>query len=166
MRTATLTRLATGDEGTYGELVLDTGFRCYTLELPYRDVDGDGLSDKGRSCIPAGTYTFRWRKDSPKHGECYEMDRDEEAPNRAHVQIHAANLAGDASKGFVAQLEGCIAPGASVMTFRKGHPPAGDKDQKGVSASKSTLKALEEALGREPVEIVVKWAPGVAPGEA
>ena len=73
------------------------------------------------------------------------MEPDEEAPNRDHILIHPANLAGDVDKGFVSQLEGCFAPGADVVTFRKGDKFGThvlEKDQHGVSSSGPTLKEL------------------------
>lgn len=164
MRKAHLTREETGDQGTFGTLWTDKGFECRVLELPWRDEDADGLSDKGESCLPEGVYLFRWRADSPKHGECYEMLPSSLAPNRTNIQVHAANLAGDARLGYVKQLDGCIAPGAAVVTFKSGTRPAGDKDQRGVAASKATLRELEAHLGREPFELTICWAPGVGPG--
>lgn len=174
MRQAILTRMETCDEGTFGRLdVLDerTGavvFSCSTLELPWRG------NRRGVSCVPASDkgYLFKWRTDSPKHGECYEEWDDpdtaqrEDVAGRDNVQIHAANLAGDAEKGYVAQLLGCIAPGLSVVRFRAGHKPAGDKDQRGVSASKSALEQLVAVLRKETFRLVIKWAPNVAPEEA
>src|SRR3990167_9106461 len=103
MRTGTLTRLRTGDDGTFGHLVLDSGFRCVMLELPWRD------NQRGRSCVPAGRYLFAWRTDSPKHGACYEEWDDpstsarEDIANRDNIQIHAANLPGDDSFGYIKQ---------------------------------------------------------------
>src|SRR3990167_7787532 len=120
LRNGIIKRVSTSPHGTFWELMLDRGHTCVTLELPWRG------NAKGKSCIPPGTYLFKWRTDSPKHGACYEMVPDSEAPNRTNVQIHAANLAGDSDQGYVAQLEGCIAPGISVMTFRGGSPPAGN----------------------------------------
>lgn len=143
MRTAVLTRQATGDEGTWGDLVTDSGFKCRTLELPCRD------NEKGKSCIPLGTYTFKWRTDSPKHGECYEMEQDTEAPGRTNIQIHSANFAGDADKGFRCQLLGCIAPGLEIGVL---------EGQKAILSSKAATKALADALNREPFELAVKWA--------
>lgn len=137
-----LRRLSTGDEGTFGELTVGD-FKCYTVELPWRNNAG------GKSCVPPGNYVFYWRKDSPAHGECYEMSaEDAKRIDRTNVQIHSANLAGDEEKGYVTQLLGCIAPGTAVMTFKAGRKPAGTKDQKGVAASKTALAELERRLGK------------------
>mgnify|MGYP001588603422 FL=1 len=151
MRTALLKRTDTGDQGTFGKLTLDSGFSCVSLELPWRN------NAKGRSCVPPGTYIFKWRTDSPAHGECYEMEPDAEAPGRTNVQIHAANLAGDEDKGYVAQLLGCIAPGRAVVVFKAGTRPAGAKDQRGVTASKLALGELEADLKTEPFQLTILW---------
>ena len=147
MRTATLVLPPAGtydDEGTFCRFIADNGWTCAMLALPYRDANKDGLSDNDRSRLPEGAFLFRWGR-SPKWGLCYLMLHDDEAPNRGHILIHPANLAGDVEKGFVSQLEGCFAPGADVVTFRKGDK-VGDhvleKDQHGVSSSGPTLKEL------------------------
>lgn len=154
MRKAVLTRLETSDEGTFGELISDSGFTCRSLELPWRG------NAKGRSCIPAGVYVFRWRTDSPAHGECYQADPDAEAPGRDNIQIHAANWAGDQDKGFKAELLGCIAPGKAVSVME--HAPG--KPQRGVTESRATLEKLVKDLNREPFELAIKWA-GPSPEE-
>lgn len=147
MRQARLDRAESGDEGTFGrlsvlnELTGEPVFSCTTLELPWRD------NATGISCIPPGVYEFRWRTDSPAHGECYEAVN---VPGRTNIQIHSANLAGDEAKGYVKQLDGCIAPGVTVVTFKAGVNPAGYKDQRGVAASKSAVAGLVEALRKEP----------------
>ena len=157
MRQAHLTRDETSDQGTFGTLRTDRGFECRIMELPWRN------NAKGESCIPDMACEFRWRTDSPKHGACYEMVPDAEAPDRTNIQIHAANLAGDAAMGYVKQLDGCLAPGAAVVTFKAGTPPAGAKDQRGVAASKATLRELETHLGHEPFQLKMAWGPGIDP---
>lgn len=154
MKTAILSRIETGPEGTFGDLVVGE-FKCATIELPWKN------NAKNKSCIPAGTYTFRWRIDSVKHGPCYEADPDAEAPDRDNIQIHPANLAGDTDLGYVSQLEGCIAPGLSIVTFRAGMKPAGEKDQRGVSASKTATADLVRELGKDPFVLHIFWAAGV-----
>ena len=150
MKKGTLTRFQTSDQGTFGRLVLESGFACATLELPWRD------NKKDESCIPEGTYLFKKREGSPKHGTVYEMVLDSEAPNREHVQIHAANLGGDVKVGFVKQLEGCIAPGMKVSIFQAGVKPAGEKAQQGVTESVKTLKLLIANLDWEDFELKIE----------
>lgn len=155
MRQAVLQRVESSDEGTFGrlsilnELTGETVFSCATLELPWRD------NAHGVSCIPPGVYEFRWRTDSPAHGECYEAVN---VPGRTNIQIHSANLAGDESKGYAKQLDGCIAPGVTVVNFKAGTKPAADRDQRGVAASKSAVAGLVDALRKEPFILTVKEA--------
>jgi hypothetical protein len=171
VKQALLDRLETGDEGTMGWLRLYADealaspplYECATLELPWRE------NARRVSCVPAGVYLFKLRTDSPKHGKVYEEWDDPETPEREdvldrdNVQIHAANLAGDTAKGYVAQLLGCIAPGLSVVQFRAGAKPAGDKDQRGVSASKTALAQLMAALNDEVFRLTIRWADGIGP---
>jgi len=161
VRKATLTRYESGDEGTFGILTIGDpaapAFKCYTLELPSRE------NAVGKSCIPAGEYLFKWRTDSPKHGECYEewdnplTPEHEDVLGRSNVQIHAANLAGDVEKGYVSQLLGCIAPGMCVAKFPANVPPAGAKAQMGVTGSKDALRKMNAELKGALLMLKVCW---------
>lgn len=149
MRTATLTRPSPGgndDEGTFGNWLSDSGFKCFTIELPWRNNASD------ISCIPPGTYTCHWIN-SPKHGWCFEVMA---VPGRTMCEIHSANMAGDVSKGLVSQLEGCIAPGLSISEFPAGVVPAGDVAQNGVTDSKAALNMLEEDIGTDDFELTIQ----------
>ena len=161
---AVLIRRDTGDQGTFGDFhLLDGRFRCKTVELPWRE------NARGVSCIPAGIYLFKWRTDSPAHGECYEEWDDpetakkEDVPERDCVQIHAANLAGDAAKGYVAQLRGCIAPGLAFAMFPAGTIKGQKTPQKGVTQSGKALEALINETKKELLELEIVWAPGGEP---
>ena len=148
MPKATLYRIRSRDDGTFGVLVTKGGFGCVTVELPWRKNKG------WVSCIPAGEYEFKL-VNSPKHGECYEAVK---VPGgRSHIQIHSANWAGDKAKGFKSQLHGCIAPGREIRKIT---------GQYGVTNSSVTTVALEQALGKKPFELTIKWADGLNPEEA
>lgn len=152
MRQGTLVRIETDDEGTFGLFTLDDGFSCYIAELPYRDLDGNGMSDPEYSCIDAGTYRVEWTtNENPKHGECYEVRK---VKGRTDILIHPGNFVGDRKKGLKCDARGCLLPGRAIMTI------AG---QKGVSSSKDALQALLIALERAPFELTVRWADGVGP---
>lgn len=98
--TAKIQREPSTDEGTYGLLEFG-GQQLYTIELPWRE------NQRQISCIPPGTYRCEI-VNSPRFGRVYEV---KDVPGRSHVLIHSANLAGDLSKGWTTQLQGCIAPG-------------------------------------------------------
>lgn len=137
MRKVMLTRQETGDAGTFGVLLTDSGFHCMTGELPWRD------NESGRSCIPPGVYQCTWRY-SPRHGMCYHVDG---VPGRTDIEIHTANWCGDATKGYKCQLEGCIAPGMET----------GDLEgQKAVKASTEALELLVQDLAQEPFELTIQ----------
>lgn len=136
MRTATLTRTETSDQGTFGTMVTDTGTTVRTGELPWRD------NQQGLSCIPAGTYTVTWG-DSPAHGPCYHVQN---VPGRTDIEIHAANLMGDTTKGFRCELLGCIAPGLHVGDFG---------GQRAVVASRPGLQRLILDLNTEDFQLTI-----------
>lgn len=143
MINAVLTRYYTSDEGTVGNFE-SPGFHCFTIELPWRG------NRKGQSCIPAGSYICNWRY-SAKHGLCYHV---EDVPGRTDIEIHAANWAGDSSKGLKVQLLGCLAPGRQIGTL---------EGQTAALNSRDALDGLEDALKREPFLLTVLWKEGDSP---
>lgn len=136
MRTVTLTRNETGDEGTFGTLVTDSGFTCATGELPWRD------NEPNESAVPPGIYIGRWRF-SPKHGMCYHI---ENVPGRTDIEVHAANFMGDTGRGFKCELRGCIAPGQGVGYI---------DGQQAILSSAKALKDLVADLNEEDFELTI-----------
>lgn len=161
MKRLTLIRQMTNDEGTFGTLYGD-GFKAVCLELPWRG------NKRSLSCAPAGEYTFRWRTDSPKHGACYEEWDDpatpqrEDVPNRDNIQIHSANFAGDSEKGWVKQLDGCIALGQAITVF-SAKDAGGKKAQHGITASKATMAEFHAWADKELLVVRIIWGPGLDP---
>lgn len=142
MRTGTIQRGPSTDEGTFGVLTLDSGFSCVTGELPWRD------NEPGKSCVPAGTYMCKMQY-SHKHGmDLYHLQN---VPNRGEVEIHAANWMGDVDKGFKCELLGCIAPGLKTGMLA----PPGMALQHAVISSGVALKSLEEDLGGADFELTI-----------
>ena len=92
-----LTRRNSGDQGTFGMLEIGDN-SWFTLELPWRD------NQRSVSCIPAGDYECRWVV-SRKYGHVYWL---EAVPGRTGILIHAGNLAGDMSLGWLSHSKGCI----------------------------------------------------------
>ena len=123
-------------DGTFGQFV-GFDFDFYSLELPYRDEDANGLSDPQRSCIDIGTYLCTWHT-SPKYGPCYQVTN---VPGRSHILIHPANWAH--------QLLGCIAIGKGRGVL-KGKPA--------ITQSKAAIKEFHEAMRGEPFQLEVSWA--------
>jgi hypothetical protein len=148
MRKVTLTREQGDDsQGTFGSWVSDTGVCVRTIELPWR------MDKPDISCIPEGVYTVRWLF-SQKHGWCYHILA---VPGRTYCEIHAANLAGDISLGYVSQLEGCISVGFSKYLFRADDGyPAGNKDQLGVLESHPALEMIQKDLGVADFQLTIK----------
>ncbi len=164
MRKVTITRTETGDDGTRGLLKTDSGFSCYTQELPWRGNQHDV------SCIlpapedPPLTMLVAL-VDSPEHGKVYGVP----APGRDHVLIHPYNLAGDLLKGLVAQALGCIGLGRSIDTFPSGTklngvlPDGGvgpvvlTQDQQGVTSSGDAVKGFMADMAGEAFELTISW---------
>ena len=144
MRTATLTRTETSDAGTFGIIQTDSGFSCYSGELPWRN------NTPNISCIPEGVYVVH-RIISPKHGPCYCLT---DVPGRTDVEIHKGNWCGDESKGLKTDVLGCILTGNALGEL------AG---QACVLNSKDALERLEQDLENESFQLTVKWGPGVGP---
>lgn len=145
MRTANLTRQPSTDEGTFGDLVADSGWSCKTAELPWRD------NATGISCVPCGTYRAVWQWSQAHARNLYHLIN---VPMRSEVEIHSGNLAGDTSQGYCSEVRGCILPGLSFGVFpggtalEKGKFTLG-KDQKGVEASVAALALLEKVMRNE-----------------
>lgn len=119
-----LSRSIAGDGGTFGTLRDDTGRKmAVTVERP---PTGD------HPCIPAGTY--HWVKFiSPHNGACLLLT----VPGRKMIEMHSANV--------MAELLGCIAPGATFAHFtgeHDGEPYSLD----GVTSSKATLAMILSTL--------------------
>lgn len=133
MKVIVLQRVDQNDRRTYGRFETEDGVTIlvpHTLEEPYRDQDGDGLSDKNVSCIPAGEYEMYLRRSKKNGGtgnRAYDVWELIGVPGRDVVQIHIGNTLDD--------TQGCILVG-SVRSHQKeldaagcvlGSEPAHDK---------------------------------------
>lgn len=124
---AKLIRTATGDTGTFGTLTLgDHVFM--TGELPDR---GNAV---GRSSIPAGKYVCKWQFSPKFQRNVYHL---QDVPGRTVVEIHPANLMGDAAKGFKCELNGCIALGTDRGVI---------DGQAAITGSRAAIKEFETLL--------------------
>lgn len=95
----TINRTKTGDEGTFGKLVLPSGWSCATGELPWRD------NAHNISCIPAGCYRGVLVDSSKSPTPLIQL---QDVPGRDHILIHKGNWCGDVAKGYKSDVEGCI----------------------------------------------------------
>jgi hypothetical protein len=142
--TYTLRRIKQNASATFGEMLDAKGLHlCFTLERPYVDANHDGVTDKGVSCIPAGTYRVK-RDWSPKHGrKVYELQG---VPGRSEIQIHSANDA--------RELEGCIALGTQFGEIETKKFGAGY----GVRHSRDAVAAFEATVGVDEWTLIVQDA--------
>jgi hypothetical protein len=129
MRSAKLTRIRSGNAGTFGEMATDTGRIFKTGEPPWRD------NKPGISCIPTGIYRCLWQF-SPAHGKCNYRLAD--VPGREAIEIHAGNFCGDTSMGFASDTCGCILVGMSYAII---------KGQSAIADSRRALREFEDAMG-------------------
>lgn len=125
-----LFRMKRSDQGTLG-LIYYEGFKCYTLELPWKN------NQSNVSCIPKGSYLVKSRI-SPKYGEVYWVSN---VPDRTFILIHPGNWAGDKSKGFRSNVNGCI-----LLGKRRGILAG----QLAVLNSRITVKRFQNKLQLQP----------------
>lgn len=150
MRVAVLLRQPSTDEGTFGTLTLDDGWKCATGELPARE------NQAGLSSIPAGAYICKWQL-SPKHGWCYHVTG---VSGRSDIEIHSANFCGDRLLGKRCQLLGCIAPGESVGPLKLDDMAA---PQMAVLSSREATEELNRRMDREDFQLIIHDAPAIPP---
>jgi hypothetical protein len=136
LRQVTLTRTETGDSGTFGHFVTDSGLCLRSGELPWRD------NEPGHSSIPFGTYAVVWAQ-SPTKGWCYHVIKVE---GRLDIEIHPANFCGDRILGRRCELQGCITLGTSVGPMN---------GQKAVLCSKQAFLEFIRDLGGAPFELEI-----------
>jgi Family of unknown function (DUF5675) len=152
MRTATLTRQHTSDVGTFGELVLDEGWKCITGELPWVD------NKHGISCIPPApneepqTYLCQWLYSENHKRFVYHVTN---VPNRDAVEIHAGNWCGDKDFGYVTDVLGCMILGETVSPIEVASKGI---TQMGVTHSVKTVAEFERRMNTLDFELTVKWA--------
>jgi len=146
---ATLTRVDSGDQGTFGLLVLENGAHWHSLELPWRE------NRTKISCIPEGLYAARLEWSEHFQRNVYHL---QDVPDRQAVEIHPANFAGDVMLGWSADLLGCIALGTGTgqLVNRSGI------SQRALIASRTAMTEFESALNGEELEIEIKSAEKVA----
>ena len=142
MKYATLYRGPSTDEGTFGRIVCADGLELVSLELPWRN------NKPQASSIPPGVYRCEL-VESPKFGRVYGLRN---VNGRSHVLIHAANFAGDVSKGWKSELLGCIAPALKTGVLK---PQGGPVQRAGISSREALSRLMEWADG-EPFELEIR----------
>ncbi len=137
MRKATITRFESGPLGTYGKMVTDNGYQCYSAELQWLD------NKPNISCIPTATYLCEI-VDSPKFGRVYEV---KDVPGRKNILAHKGNFS--ASEGYgKSDIEGCILLGNAISEI------AG---QKALLSSKDAVARFMADMESEPFELTIAW---------
>ena len=130
MQTVLLTRVDKSDQGVFG-IIYFCGMKRFTGELPDRD------NASNISCIPPGDYAVKWTPSNRLKKFTYEVLG---VPKRGGIRLHSSNLMGDASKGYVAQLRGCISLGEKIGSIRR---------QKALLISRPAISTFETVLQRQ-----------------
>ncbi len=136
MAAVRLTRLETGNQGTFGRLTA-RGIAFFSGELPWRD------NASNVSCIPAGTYRCVWSY-SPRFRRL--MYLVEGVRDRSGVRFHSANLMGDVARKYLSQLNGCIALGERMGWI---------DGQKAVLMSAPATRRFESLMAGKPFTLEI-----------
>jgi hypothetical protein len=137
MRSAVLTRNVTGDNGSFGKMILDDGTSFETLELRWENNEQDF------SCIQPGTYTCSVSFSPHFQRDLYHVL---DVPNRSSILIHPANWAGDKRLGLRCDLLGCIALGSDQEVLG---------GQMGIVNSTKSLAAFMANLSNEDFQLII-----------
>lgn len=137
--TIILERFKFSDQGVLGRLLTEDGesfLGLTSIELPWRN------NARMISCIPRGVYTAR-KTNSPKFGECYQVI---DVPGRSNILFHHGNFAGDTSKGFRADSNGCI-----LLGYKHGKLQGQDV----VLSSRTSRAVFETSLDWRPFKLII-----------
>ena len=137
MKTATLIRLESTSQGTFGILTVDDK-QWITGELPEKN------NHQMFSCIPRGDYVVRWTFSNRFKRFTYEVQN---VPERTGIRIHPANFVGDTELGYRCEVQGCIALGKRTGTIEK---------QKTLSGSRLAVSDFEAYFAKEPFNLTIK----------
>ena len=114
------------DDCTVG-LLTYKDFRCFTLELPYKD------NARNISAIPNGLYPCN-KTVSPKFGDCVAVEC---VVNRSLIRIHKGN--------YTSQIEGCILVGDSLK----------DINNDGIIDVTNSTNTIKTLLTKLPTEFLL-----------
>lgn len=139
MRTVTIQRGPSSDDGTFGELTTDTGFKCVTLERP---------AEHDHPCILEGIYRCKLRKTTDnfcvvngvKDYRLYEV---QDVEGRDDILFHSGN--------WFFQILGCILVGQEILPLETPYKTM----LMGVNHSRDTLTRFMAEMGREPFLLTI-----------
>lgn len=137
MEKVILTRFDSSDQGSFGRIDYKGNAR-FTGELPDRN------NASNISCIPCGLFVVRWTLSPRLKKYTYEVVG---VPGRGGIRFHSANLFGDTTKGYVAQLLGCISIGERIGYIKK---------QKALLVSRPAVAHFEDTMQRLPFLLEIR----------
>ena len=141
MKTITLQRISTTQDGTFGVMLYEKVPFLLTLERPWRD------NARGISSIPDGSYRVK-RTVTPKHGNTFEV---QDVPGRSAILIHTGNTEVD--------VEGCIVVGMQFGRLDAKDPDTGQvESQPAVLRSKDGYDLLNNFIGKDDeFLLIISW---------
>lgn len=137
MSHAILQRLEESDQGTFGQF-LAGGLVLFSGELPNRNNE----TSFGR--VLASTYWAAFTYSPHFHRLLYLLDS---VPGRSSIRLHPANLMGDSRKGFLCQLNGCIALGEKLGYI---------DGQKAILLSAPAVRRVESLFSGRPFQLEIR----------
>ena len=143
MKRLSIIREPSADTGTFGRAVFE-GSIWFSLELPDRGNQTDV------SCIPPGLYTASLVFSQHFSRNIYRLNN---VPGRVGVEIHPANWAGDTSKGWYSDLEGCITLGSHTADLI---PPGKTVPQPAVTSSTVCVDQFMALANGEDIEVEIR----------
>lgn len=132
-----ITRLDRSDQGCFGLLETE-GFTAHSGELP------DLGNEPNVSCVPPADYDVVWTY-SPAFVRFMYLLLGTEP--RAGIRKHSANLMGNKSKGFRAQLNGCISLGEKLGWI---------DGQKALLLSAPAVRRFESHMQQRPFRLRIR----------
>lgn len=136
-----LSRHETSHQGTFGTLSTETGFSCYTGELP----DNDNAPHL--SCIPPLIYPVLFV--NIRGVNKYMVQN---VPHRTAIEIHSGNYCGESP--FDSDVEGCILLGRSLGYLRG---RTSGLYQRAILESRLAVTAFYTEMAGRPFELQIHW---------
>lgn len=139
----TLYRSYQSPEGTFGMFTApELDFLALAIELPPRE------NQRGLSCIPYGVYSADWDWSNKLQKYAFRLQN---VPDRTGILIHSGSFAGDVTRGYRADLLGCISLGASLDILSTGS----QSHQRAITRSKQTVADFERRANTRSLSIVI-----------
>lgn len=126
----------------------------YSGELPWIDLDENGVRDSDVSCAPQGSFTAKYTL-SPKRstpGNPVYVYQLQNVPGAIALQIHSGNFFGEVNEGWDSNVEGCILLGKGKGQLRNSK----DVMQEAITGSKTAISEFMAWANKEDIKVTIK----------